>query len=50
VIDRIANGLVALSQSIKTDGIESLINGYHTGFITNMLRKLDDVYEKSDGR
>lgn len=50
VIERVANGLVTLHESIAKDSIDPLLAGYLTGFSANMCRKLAEVYEKADGR
>lgn len=50
IIERIANGLATLRESVEGDTIDPLLAGYLTGFNANMCRKLADVYEKADGR
>lgn len=50
VIERIANGLITLRESILKESIDPMIAGYLTGFSANMCRKIAEIYEEADGR
>lgn len=50
IVERIANGLVTLRESIASDSIDPMLAGYLTGFSANMCRKLAEIYEDADGR
>jgi hypothetical protein len=50
IVERVANGLATLRESVAHDTIDPLLAGYLVGLNANMCRKLADVYEKADGR